>query len=80
MTAFQAYLKNPVFPDGLYPKRKGTGPKGARRVQPGTENNRAYFQYNTHLGYFSDSISAVHSSYPLTTAQVENVAHIMLLI
>lgn len=44
------------------------------------KNNRAYFQYITHLGYFSDSISAVHSSYPLTTAQVENVAHIILLI
>lgn len=52
-------------------KRKGTSPKGARRVQPGTENNGACIQSITNPGYFSDSISAMHISYPLTTAQVE---------
>ncbi|GLA10174.1 hypothetical protein AnigIFM60653_001818 [Aspergillus niger] len=31
-------------------KRKGTTPKGARRVQPGTENNGACIQSITHPG------------------------------
>ncbi|RDH34032.1 hypothetical protein BDQ94DRAFT_178052 [Aspergillus welwitschiae] len=38
------------FKMAYFLKRKGTSPKGARRVQPGTENNGACIQSITHPG------------------------------